>query len=222
MGIKEEIDEIYQEMKEDFKKGKEYAYQYRKTIFWIFMAFITMQFTDILSLGSSWHNICQQNPNFNIKKQKGGAESNVEKNKPKTEGEKTKAEGEKTKAEGEKTKAEGEKTTAEGEKTTAEGEKTTAEGEKTKPDGEAVKDTGKFNKSSFKAGKPMKLKPFESFRSLGPISGFMGKIGNFIKGGFFIIGIIIAILFISFIPILVFCTAMYYILKFIAKKIAIL
>jgi hypothetical protein len=74
MGIKEEIKEIYQEMKEDYKKGKEYAYQYRKTIFWIFMAFITMQFTDILSLGASWQNLCQQNPNFNLKKQKGGAE----------------------------------------------------------------------------------------------------------------------------------------------------
>ena len=56
-------------------KGKEYAYQYRKTIFWIFIAFITMRFTDILSLGASWQNMCQNNPNLKInKKQKGGAE----------------------------------------------------------------------------------------------------------------------------------------------------
>ena len=183
MGIKEEIKEIYQEMKEDYKKGKEYAYQYRKTIFWIFMAFITMQFTDILSLGASWQNLCQQNPNFNLKKQKGGAESNVEKNKPKTEGE------------SEKTKA---------------------------GEGEAIKDQGKAKKSSFKAGKPMKLKPFQSFKSLGPISGFMGKMGDFIKGGFFILGLIIAILFVSFIPIVAFCVLMYYVLKYLVKSFTIL
>jgi len=203
MGIKEEIKEIYQEMKEDYKKGKEYAYQYRKTIFWIFMAFITMQFTDILSLGASWQNLCQQNPNFNLKKQKGGAESNVEKNKPKTEGE-----SEKTKAgegEAEKTKA---------------GE---GEAEKTKAgEGEAIKDQGKAKKSSFKAGKPMKLKPFQSFKSLGPISGFMGKMGDFIKGGFFILGLIIAILFVSFIPIVAFCVLMYYVLKYLVKSFTIL
>ena len=208
MGIKEEIKEIYQEMKEDYKKGKEYAYQYRKTIFWIIMAFITMQFTDILSLGASWQNLCQQNPNLNLKKQKGGAESNVEKTKhAEGEAEKTKpAEGET-----EKTKpAEGE-----AEKTKpAEGE-----AEKTKPaEGEAIKDKGSSKKSSFKAGKPMKLNPFQSFKSLGPISGFMGKMGDFIKGGFFILGLIIAILFVSFIPIVAFCVLMYYVLKFIASR----
>ena len=76
MGIRDEINEIYQDMKDDFKKGKEYAHQYRKTIFWIFIAFITMQFTDILSLGASWQNMCQQNSNLRLKKsQKGGLET---------------------------------------------------------------------------------------------------------------------------------------------------
>jgi len=207
MGIRKEIEEIYQEMKEDYKKGKEYAYQYRKTIFWIIMAFITMQFTDILSLGASWQNLCHQNPNLNLKKQKGGAEGITGKNRTNGKAEKTKpAEGE-----AEKTKpAEGE-----AEKTKpAEGE-----AEKTKPaEGEAIKKKVTAKTPSFKTGKLMKLNPFQSFKSLGPISGFMGKMGDFIKGGFFILGLIIAILFVSFIPIVSFCVLMYYILKFIANK----
>ena len=73
MGIKEEVKEIYEDMKEDFRKGKEYAYQYRKTIFWIFITFIAMQFTNVLSLGASWQNMCEQNPDLQLKKvQKGG------------------------------------------------------------------------------------------------------------------------------------------------------
>ena len=187
MGIRKEIEEIYQEMKEDYKKGKEYAYQYRKTIFWIIMAFITMQFTDILSLGASWQNLCHQNPNLNLKKQKGGAEGITGKNRNNGKAEKTKP---------------------------AEGE-----AEKTKPaEGEAIKKKVTAKTPSFKTGKLMKLNPFQSFKSLGPISGFMGKMGDFIKGGFFILGLIIAILFVSFIPIVSFCVLMYYILKFIANK----
>ena len=187
MGIRKEIEEIYQEMKEDYKKGKEYAYQYRKTIFWIIMAFITMQFTDILSLGASWQNLCHQNPNLNLKKQKGGAEGITGKNRTNGKAEKTKP---------------------------AEGE-----AEKTKPaEGEAIKKKVTAKTPSFKTGKLMKLNPFQSFKSLGPISGFMGKMGDFIKGGFFILGLIIAILFVSFIPIVSFCVLMYYILKFIANK----
>ena len=187
MGIRKEIEEIYQEMKEDYKKGKEYAYQYRKTIFWIIMAFITMQFTDILSLGASWQNLCHQNPNLNLKKQKGGSEGITGKNRTNGKAEKTKP---------------------------AEGE-----AEKTKPaEGEAIKKKVTAKTPSFKTGKLMKLNPFQSFKSLGPISGFMGKMGDFIKGGFFILGLIIAILFVSFIPIVSFCVLMYYILKFIANK----
>lgn len=60
-------------MKDDYKTIKNFINEKRKYIFWIIVVFITMSFTDILSLGASWENICSQNPNFKL--HKGGAET---------------------------------------------------------------------------------------------------------------------------------------------------
>lgn len=59
-------------MKDDYKTIKNFINEKRKYIFWIIVVFITMSFTDILSLGASWENICSQNPNFKL--HKGGAD----------------------------------------------------------------------------------------------------------------------------------------------------
>lgn len=60
-------------MKDDYKTIKNFINEKRKYIFWIIVVFITMSFTDILSLGASWENICSQNPNFKL--HKGGADN---------------------------------------------------------------------------------------------------------------------------------------------------
>jgi hypothetical protein len=203
MGIKEEIEEIYQEMKDDFKKGKEYAYQYRKTIFWIFIAFITMQFTDILSLGASWENMCQNNPNLKInKKQKGGAEGD---NAPKGGNDASKGGNDASKGGNDASK--GGDNAAKGGNDAAKGGNDAAKSDKAALKASKNSDAG--GGSSFRV--------FDSFRSSGPLSNFFSRIGGFIKGGFIIIGILLSILVVSFLPILIFCIILYGILKFIAK-----
>lgn len=225
MGIKEEILEIYEEMKEDYKKGKEYAYQYRKTIFWIFVTFIVMQFTDILSLGASWQSMCQENPNLQLKKvQKGGEGEGEGKTMEKTP-DKISAENQaKINAKFEQSKAdataklEADKSKALETQKIQEAEKAGfEEGKKTKEDERKAKAEAKAAKAGSKSGKGT-FQSFRGFRDLGPMSGFLSKIGKFIKGGFFIVGMIIAILIVSFIPFLAFCTVMYYIIRYLSRK----
>lgn len=226
MGIKEEVKEIYEDMKEDFRKGKEYAYQYRKTIFWIFITFIAMQFTNVLSLGASWQNMCEQNPNLKLKKvQKGGqdAESGG-KVKEMTPDKVSDATLEKKAANFEKSKAEA---TAKLEANVAKAQEAVKqqmaekaaydEGKKAVEDEKAAKKEAKEEK---KASRLRSFKPFQGFKELGPMSGFFSKIGSYLKGGFFIVGIIIAILVASVIPIVIFSTIMYYIIKYLSRMVS--
>jgi hypothetical protein len=237
MGFREEIIEIYEEMKEDYKKGKQYAYEYRKTIFWIFITFIAMQFTNVLSLGASWQNMCQQNPDLQLKKvQSGGAV--VESSKIPDSGESGKSgrfkgfgqkvsgmfkigktgknpDADAAKPAAETTKPAGDAKLSDAEKAAYKQGKSVVEAEKrAKAQAKAEKAARKSGARSFKA--------FQGLKQLGPISGFFSKIGGYLKGGFFILGMILAILFISFIPMVLFCTAMYYIFKYIGKKLTLL
>ena len=306
MGIKEEVKEIYEEMKEDFRKGKEYAYQYRKTIFWIFITFIAMQFTNVLSLGASWQNMCEHNPDLQLKKvQKGGAEENaaqkainaqlkfLENQQKNQEAEKNpgnaKAAGGDAKGDADAKTAAGikhyekilqsDKSSPQAKKAAGkflealrmpsgdDAAKSTGGDAATKPTGgdaaakakptggdaaakaaggDAAKAAGgdaAAEKAAYNKGKSVveaekkakaearaakaarksglrSFKPFQGLKRLGPISGFFSKIGGYLKGGFFIIGIIIAILVVSVIPILIFSTLMYYIIKFLTKKVS--
>ena len=216
MGIKEEIEEIYQEMKDDFKKGKEYAYQYRKTIFWIFIAFITMQFTDILSLGASWENIKQNNPNLKINKKQRGAEGD---NAPK--GGDTAPKGADSAPKGGDTAPKGADSAPKGGENAPKGGDNAPKGGDNAPKG--GDNAAKSDKAALKAsinsdaGGGSSFRVFDSFRSSGPLSNFFSRIGGFIKGGFIIIGILLSILVVSFLPILIFCIILYGILKFMAK-----
>ena len=77
MGIGDELEIIYQDIKKDYEDAKKYAYQQKKTIFWIIVGFIAMQFTDVLSLGAKWGELCQNDPQFRLYKQKGGGPDDV-------------------------------------------------------------------------------------------------------------------------------------------------
>lgn len=58
--------ELIELMKEDWKNFKLFIKEYKKYMFWILVLFITMQFTDLMSLGTSWERYCKKNDNNNI------------------------------------------------------------------------------------------------------------------------------------------------------------
>lgn len=62
------LDDLYELLKEDWIKFKKFVKENKNYLIWLFIAIITLQFTDILSLGSSWNKYCKKN---NI--QNGGA-----------------------------------------------------------------------------------------------------------------------------------------------------
>jgi hypothetical protein len=48
-------------IKQDWEKFKIFVKEYKKYVFWIIVLLITMQFTDLMSIGSSWEKYCKQN-----------------------------------------------------------------------------------------------------------------------------------------------------------------
>lgn len=58
--------ELIELMKQDWKKFKIFIKEYKKYLFWIIVLLITMQFTDLMSLGSSWERYCNKTGNNNI------------------------------------------------------------------------------------------------------------------------------------------------------------
>ena len=53
--------ELIELLKQDWEKFKIFIKEYKKYLFWIIVLFITMQFTDLMSLGSSWERYCKKN-----------------------------------------------------------------------------------------------------------------------------------------------------------------
>jgi hypothetical protein len=64
--------ELFELMKQDWEKFKKFYKEYKIYLYWIIVLLITMQITDLMSLGSSWDKYCKK---YNIKMvQKGGAD----------------------------------------------------------------------------------------------------------------------------------------------------
>ena len=53
--------ELIELLKKDWKKFKIFVKEYKKYVFWIIVLLITMQFTDLMSLGTSWERYCNKN-----------------------------------------------------------------------------------------------------------------------------------------------------------------
>ena len=64
------IDELFELLKEDWKKFKLFAKENKKNLIWLFIALITLQFTDLIHIGNSCNKYYK---NENIKLQKGGS-----------------------------------------------------------------------------------------------------------------------------------------------------
>ena len=67
--IIEVTDELIILMKQDWENFKKFIKEYKTYIYWIVVLVITMQFTDLMSLGASWDRICKKNA---IKQSGGG------------------------------------------------------------------------------------------------------------------------------------------------------
>ena len=70
--ITEFIDELIELLKEDWRKFKHFYNENSNYIFYLFIALVTMQFTDVMSLGTSWNRYSKKN---NI--QTGGANQSL-------------------------------------------------------------------------------------------------------------------------------------------------
>lgn len=64
------VDELVELMQEDWERFKKFVKEYKNYVFWFFVLLITMQFTDIITLGKYIEKMCNQNMI-----QKGGQES---------------------------------------------------------------------------------------------------------------------------------------------------
>jgi hypothetical protein len=63
------IYELIELLKEDWKKIKHFISENGKYVFWLFIAIITLQFTDIMNIGASWNKYNKHTHNTT---QKGG------------------------------------------------------------------------------------------------------------------------------------------------------
>ena len=62
-------------IKQDWEKFKLFIKEYKKYVFWVVVLLITMQFTDLMSLGSSWDKYCSKTGIQNGIQTGGGGES---------------------------------------------------------------------------------------------------------------------------------------------------
>lgn len=72
--IIEVTDELIILMKQDWENFKKFVKEYKTYIYWIVVLIITMQFTDLMSLGASWDRICKKNA---IKQSGGGGNTGI-------------------------------------------------------------------------------------------------------------------------------------------------
>ena len=228
-------------IKQDWEKSKQFIKKHKTYFFWILALFVSMQFTDILSLGKSWDIYCKKH---NI--QSGGGNSNAppplppprinRSSKPKVaERESSKvAEGESSKvAEGESSKgADGESSkVADGESSkVADGAK---QGE------EASKGTGAGAGGPTSAGQPQRMRTrsqgFMGQSRIGrsqsrfartirrnPVFGNLDKIFNMTQGMFALVMFILVIVGVLSLPVIIFIIITYCIIKNLCSRLAIL
>ena len=70
--------ELIELLKQDWEKFKIFIKEYKKYLFWIMVLFITMQFTDLMSLGSSWEKYCKKNGIDSNSKDSNSKDSNIQ------------------------------------------------------------------------------------------------------------------------------------------------
>ena len=214
------IDELYLLLKEDWIKFKLFVKENKNYVLWLFIALITLQFTDIMNLGSSWNRYCKKN---NIQNGGGNGSVNISKTsepeKPKTPEEQAKADKKekKDKLVGEEKQKILDKSAAK----KAEKEAKKAESTDGGPDGEdsvkgVEKKLGLFNKITGKIKNSAGQHGFAG-PVLGNLEGVFGAVG----GMFTFAAAILIFVGILSLPVLIFLILTYCVIKMMVGKLAI-
>ena len=220
-------------IKQDWEKSKQFIKKHKTYFFWILALFVSMQFTDILSLGKSWDIYCKKH---NI--QSGGGNTNAppplppprvnRSSKPKgADGESSKgADVESSKgADGESSKG------ADGE--SQKGTDGAKQGE------EGSKGTGAGAGSPTSAGQPQRMRTrsqglmgqsrigrsqsrFARTMRRNPVFGNLDKIFNMTQGMFALVMFILVIVGVLSLPVIIFIIITYCIIKNLCSRLAIL
>ena len=69
--------ELIELIKQDWEKCKKFFKEHKKYMFWIIVLFITMQFTDLMNLGTSWDAYCKKNKHYTMHTGGGNEEAEV-------------------------------------------------------------------------------------------------------------------------------------------------
>jgi len=221
------IDELYLLLKEDWIKFKLFVKENKNYILWLFIALITLQFTDIINLGSSWNRYCKKNNiqngggngNANISKTQGTSESEN----PKTPEEQAKADKKekKDKLVGEEKQKILDKRAEKKAEKKAEKEAKKAESTDGGPDGEdsvkgVEKKLGLFNKITGK------IKDSAGQHGLaGPVLGNLEGVFGAVGGMFTFAAAILIFVGILSLPVLIFLILTYCVIKMMVGKLAI-
>ena len=201
------IAELNELLLEDWRKFKFFIKENKDYMIWLFILLITLQFTDVMSLGTSWNKYCKKH---NIQS---GGEGNApppsaEDSAPPTEPESSKDKG------GNAPPGDGKDKGGEGE----EGKK--PKGEEADEGDESVKGVDKklslFNKLSGK------LKSSAGAHGMaGPVLGNLGGIFSAVEGMFTLIAVVLIFIGILSLPVLVFLVITYCIIKMMVGKLAL-
>ena len=204
-------------IKQDWEKSKQFIKKHKTYFFWILALFVSMQFTDILSLGKSWDIYCKKH---NI--QSGGGNSNAppplppprvnRSSKPKgADGESSKgADGESSKgADGAKQGEEASKGTGAG----AGGPTATGQPQRMRTRSQGLMGQSRIGRSQSRFARTMRRNP---------VFGNLDKIFNMTQGMFALVMFILIIVGVLSLPVIIFIIITYCIIKNICSRLAIL
>ena len=215
-------------IKQDWEKSKQFIKKHKTYFFWILALFVSMQFTDILSLGKSWDTYCKKH---NI--QNGGDNSAVASVNIST---KQGDDGAKQGDEGAKQRDEGAKQGDDGAKQGDDGAKQGDEGAKQGDDGDK-QGTGAGAGGPTSAGQPQRMRSrgqmgqsrigrsqsrFGRNMRRNPVFGNLDKIFNMTQGMFALVMFILVIVGVLSLPVIIFIIITYCIIKNLCSRLAIL
>ena len=196
-------------IKQDWEKSKQFIKKHKTYFFWILALFVSMQFTDILSLGKSWDIYCKKH---NI--QSGGGNSNAppplppprvnRSSKPKG------ADGESSKvADGAKQGEEASKGTGAG----AGGPTSAGQPQRMRTQSQGLMGQSRIGRSQSRFARTMRRNP---------VFGNLDKIFNMTQGMFALVMFILIIVGVLSLPVIIFIIITYCIIKNICSRLAIL
>jgi len=204
-------------IKQDWEKSKQFIKKHKTYFFWILALFVSMQFTDILSLGKSWDIYCKKH---NI--QSGGDNSvaasvNIS-TKQGDDGAKQGDDGAKQGDDGAKQGDDGAKQGEEGSKGTGAGAGSpTSAGQpqrvRMRTRSQGLMGQSRIGRSQSRFGRTMRRNP---------VFGNLDKIFNMTQGMFALVMFILVIVGVLSLPVIIFIIITYCIIKNLCSRLAIL